>query len=73
MLLFRSEEHVGAWCRTWGLARGATLTLDTAWKLASAWFRADRGAPEWRRPPLEQVEALFASLDLRGSFWNLRT
>lgn len=72
MLLFRSEEHVDVWCRTWGIDRGATLTLEKAWRLASAWFRADRGAPEWTRPPLEQVEALFASLDLRGSFWNLR-
>ena len=33
---------------------------------------ADRGAPEWTRPPVEDVEALFASLTLTGEFWRLR-
>jgi len=73
MLLFRSEEHVRRWCTQWQLAPGAMLSLDQAWRLARAWFEADRSAPEWKRPPLEQVEALFASLDLTGPFWNLRS
>ena len=72
MLLFRSEEHVDRWCRQWSLARGGSLTLDRAWLLASAWFAADRGAPEWQRPPVEEVEALFARLDLTDEFWSLR-
>jgi hypothetical protein len=72
MLLFRSEEHVERWCRQWSLPHGATLTLEQAWQLASAWFRADRGAPEWHRPPIDDVEALFESLGLRGEFWRLR-
>ena len=72
MLLFRAEEHVDRWCAQWGLAPGALLSLEQAWRLAAAWFAADRGAPEWRRPPVEDVEALFASLGLTGPFWNLR-
>ena len=72
MLLFRSEEHVDRWCQQWALPRGAILTLERAWRLASAWFAADRGAPEWRRPAVEDVERLFASLGLTGDFWKLR-
>lgn len=73
MLLFRNEEHVDRWCRQWGMPRGAILSMDAAWRLASAWFAADRGEPSWRRPPLEQVEALFTSLGFDGPFWSLRT
>ena len=72
MLLFRSEEHVHHWCGQWGLAPGATLSLEQAWRLARAWFEADRGAPGWARPPLERVEEIFASIGLIGPFWNLR-
>ena len=57
----------------WSLAPGATLSLEQAWRLAHAWFEADRGAPEWQRPPLERVEALFASLaDIEGFFADHR-
>ena len=72
MLLFRSEEHVDRWCRQWSLPRGGLLTLERGWRLASAWFATDRGAPDWRRPPIEEVEALFARLGLTGGFWALR-
>lgn len=72
MLLFRSEEHVDRWCVQWALPRGAVLRLDQAWRLAQVWFSADRGAPEWRRPTVEEVEALFAVLGLNGAFWALR-
>jgi hypothetical protein len=72
MLLFRDEEHVEHWCRQWRLERGAVLTLDLAWRLALAWFTADRGAPEWRRPTVDEVETLFASLGLTEPFWRLR-
>jgi hypothetical protein len=72
MLLFRDEEHVDRWCRQWRMERGAMLSLERAWRLAQAWFGADRAAPEWRRPPIDHVEALFASLGLQGPFWSLR-
>jgi hypothetical protein len=72
MLLFRDEEHVDRWCVQWALTRGAVLSLDTAWRLAQAWFSADRGAPEWTRPAVDQVESVFAALQLGGEFWQLR-
>jgi hypothetical protein len=72
MLLFRSEEHVERWCRQWNLPAGAIMPFEQAWHLAHAWFSADRGAPEWHRPPVHEVEALFDSLNLTGPFWSLR-
>ncbi len=73
MLLFRSEEHVQRWCDAWRMDPGAVLSLERAWRLAAAWFADDRAAPEWNRPPVEQVESLFRSLELVEPFWRLRT
>jgi hypothetical protein len=72
MLLFRSEEHIERWCARRGLARGEAMSLETAWKLAHAWFTDDRRARAWRRRTLDEVEAVFAELGLTGPFWNLR-
>ena len=67
MLLFRSEEHL----ERWPGPRGAILSLDTAWKLAQAWFGTDRRLPEWRRRTADEIRELFASLGLTGDFWRL--
>lgn len=72
MLLFRSEEHVDRWCAAWSLRRGALLTLDQTWRLARAWYEADRRVRAWRRRSLEETEDLLASLGLVGPFWSLR-
>ena len=72
MLLFRSEEHVEEWCRAWSLQRGATLSPETAWRLARAWYSADRRERAWRRRTVEETEALLADLELTGPFWALR-
>lgn len=72
MLLFRSEEHVDCWCESWHLPRGATMPLETAWRLAHAWYSPDRRQPEWRRRTIDEVEALFAELGLTSAFWSLR-
>ena len=71
MLLFRSEGHVVRWCRAWGMDLGAAFSLHTAWKLAEGWY-ADRRDPEWRRPSLDEAEALLGRLGLTGPFWALR-
>jgi hypothetical protein len=71
MLIFRSEDHIDRWCEARELPRGAVLLPEQAWRLAHAWFR-DRVKPEWRRHTLEETEALFAQLGLRGPFWELR-
>jgi hypothetical protein len=72
MLLFRDEEHVARWCQQWHLPPGAILQRELAWNLAQAWFSANRGAPEWRRPAVEEVESLFARLGLTAPFLKLR-
>ena len=72
MHLFRSEEHVDRWCERWSQPRGAILELDTAWRLAHAWYSADRRASDWRRRTVDEVESLFAELGLQGDFWRLR-
>ncbi|HEX4594468.1 MAG TPA: hypothetical protein VH157_09340 [Bryobacteraceae bacterium] len=71
MLLFRGEEHIDRWCKEWSQPRGATLTIAQGWQLALAWYRQkmDRG---WRRPTLEETEALLVQLGLSGEFWSLR-
>jgi hypothetical protein len=70
MLLFRSEEHVGAWYRRRASSKGATLTLEQQWELARLWY-ADRLSPDWRRRTPEEAETVFASLGLTGEFWRL--
>jgi hypothetical protein len=72
MLLFRSEEHIDRWCELWSQPRGGTLTPQTAWRLAYAWYSPDRREPGWRRKTLDEVEALFAELGMTEPFWRLR-
>ena len=72
MLLFRSEEHVDRWCRSWNLGRGAILSLDQTWRLAHAWYSPDRRDPSWRRRTVEETEDLLSQLGLEGPFWSLR-
>jgi len=72
MLLFSSEEHVERWCRDWRFSRGATLSLEQGWRLARAWYGADRGDASWRRPTIEEAEVLLSGLGLVGAFWSLR-
>jgi hypothetical protein len=72
MLLFRSEEHVNRWCKSWSLPRGAVLSPELAWRLAQAWHSADRRDPAWRRRTLDETEEVLRGLGLEGDFWNLR-
>lgn len=71
MLIFRSEEHVDRWCAARDLSRGALLSLEQAWALASDWYR-DKVRPDWRRHTVDETEALLARLGLTGPFWRLR-
>lgn len=70
MLLFRSEEHIERWRRTWSMPRGATLAPRVAWELAYEWYH-DRADPKWRRRTIDEAHALFAQLGLNGDFWKL--
>jgi hypothetical protein len=70
MLAFRSEAHVDEWCGQRDIPRGATLSLEQAWRLGDAWYR-DRMSPQWTRRSPEEAQALFAELGLKGEFWRL--
>jgi hypothetical protein len=70
MLAFRSEAHVDRWCEQRGIECGASFPLETAWRLAEAWYR-DRLSPDWRRRTPLEAEAVFAALGLTGEFWKL--
>jgi Alkylmercury lyase len=71
MLFFRSEDHASNWRETRGFPGARTLSLETGWKLARAWY-SRKLEPEWRRHSVEEAETLFAELDLTGDFWRLR-
>jgi len=68
MLIFRSEDHIALWCKAWRLPRGATLSVELAWKLADAWYH-DRMSPDWRRT-VDEAHELFRSLGLTSEFWR---
>jgi hypothetical protein len=70
MLLFRSEEHVTRWCRTWKLRRGAVFSLNQGLRLAKAWY-GDRLSPSWRPFSPEEAQAALTGVGLRSSFWQL--
>lgn len=69
MLIFRSEDHIDRWCKAWKLSRGATLTVEQAWKLADAWYR-DRMSADWRRRTVDEAHQLFRTLGLTSEFWR---
>ncbi len=71
MLLFRSEEHARQWRDARGLPGATSLSLETGWRLARAWYTRKLD-PDWRRHTIEEAEALFAGLGLTGEFWRLR-
>ncbi|MEA2163032.1 MAG: hypothetical protein QOK37_1159 [Thermoanaerobaculia bacterium] len=72
MLLFRSEEHVDRWGRTWKMDRGASLSPEQTWRLAYAWYSPDRRDPSWRRRTVDETESLLASIGLTDPYWSLR-
>jgi hypothetical protein len=63
---------VRLWCKDWNQQQGALVPLEKGWRLAQGWYGADRRAPEWKRPSLEEAESAFANAGLTGPFWALR-
>jgi hypothetical protein len=70
MLLFRSEEEVGAWCAARGRVRGAVVPAERLWALARRWY-GDRLDPAWRPRSAEASQAILAATGLTGPFWRL--
>jgi hypothetical protein len=71
MLLFRSEEHVDHWCKSWGQSRGGVFSLDQGWGLARAWYSEDRRSAQWRRKTKEEAQQILDDLGLSSPFWRL--
>jgi hypothetical protein len=71
MLVFRSEDHITKWCKDWRFARGAVLTVGQCWRLADAWYSADRRDSAWRRFTVDEAQEIFSRLGLTGDFWRL--
>jgi hypothetical protein len=70
MLAFRSEAHVNRWSEERGIPRGASMPLETAWRLADIWYR-ERLSADWRRRTPEDAQQVFADLGLTGEFWRV--
>ena len=70
MLLFRSEEHVDRWLRSKRLERGAVLTVEQQWQLASIWY-SGRLQRDWRRRTPDEAQRVFERVGLTGDFWRL--
>jgi alkylmercury lyase-like protein len=70
MLLFLSDGHVDAWCRSMGMDRGAIFTPSQMWFVAKAWYR-NRLGPEWHRFTVQEAQDLFGEAGLTGPFWLL--
>ena len=58
------------WCQHWDQPRGAVISLEQQWGLATAWYN-DRLEPDWRRKTDEEVVAVFSKLGLTSPFWDL--
>lgn len=70
MLLFRSEEHLERWLAERNRPRGATMSVEKQWRLASEWY-GNRLELDWRRRTPEEVQQAFEELGLTGTFWNV--
>ena len=46
------------------------MTLPQAWALSQRWY-GNRLDPDFRRPGVEEADAIFASVGLTGAFWRL--
>jgi len=62
---------VERWCVCRGIPRGEVITLAQCWELAKIWD-VDRLRLDWRRKTIEEMEAIFERVALRGPFWSMR-
>jgi hypothetical protein len=46
------------------------MTIPQAWDLAQKWY-GTRLEPDFRRPTIDEAQAIFESVGLTGSFWNV--
>jgi len=70
MVYLRSEEHLARWLDANGWEPGATLDATKMNELSRAWWWT-RLDPGWRPRTARESQAILASLDLTGDFWQL--
>ena len=70
MLLFRSEDEIGAWCADRGLSRGGVVPARRLFTFAARWY-GGRLDPAWRPRTKEASQRLLAEAGLTGPFWAL--
>lgn len=46
------------------------MTMPQAWELSRKWY-SNRLDPDFRRPTVDEAQAIFASVGLTGAFWQL--
>ena len=46
------------------------MTIRQAWDLARQWY-GTRLEPDFRRPTIDEAQAIFGSAGLTGPFWQL--
>ncbi len=59
-----------AWCERRQTAAGATLDVETLWRLAGTWYN-DRLDLNWRRRTTPERQAILDTVGLGGPFWRL--
>jgi hypothetical protein len=52
------------------VTRGALMTIPQAWDLSQKWY-GNRLEPDFRRPTIDEAQAIFESVGLNGPFWQL--
>jgi len=70
MLLFRSEEWIGKWCKRNNLARGEVLTIQQVWELSKLWYH-NRLSMDYHGRSVEQVAEVFRQAGLTSDFWKV--
>ena len=69
MLLFRSEESINRWCEAHNVRRRPLVNVEQLWHLAVTWY-GNRLTAESRRPGVDEMVDIFASIGLTGPFWD---
>jgi hypothetical protein len=70
VLAFRSETDVAPWCARHALPRGDVVPLTKVMALARAWYGRHLDV-DWRKWTVEEAQAVFDQVGLRGDAWNL--
>jgi hypothetical protein len=72
VLPFERLEDVAAWCDRHALPRGDVVPLSRVLLLAREWYGPYLDA-DWRKRTVDEAQAVFDRIGLRGTHWRLPT